>query len=108
MQDNNKPNSATPKKDVHRIIQSAIRTNGKFLYLCKVIPHKPLSIQISESECVTDKEGYNYHFCGTVKFKLADEGFIESNHYQFEGYALVEKEQVTNLSDILCTKEIPF
>jgi hypothetical protein len=90
--------------DISRCIQSAIRRNGKFKWNCKDIAYPAMNVSLSKLEpCV--KDSYNYHLCGTVKFKKADEGFIESPFFTFEGYALLENEEVKELSDMICTKE---
>lgn len=90
--------------DLSRCIQSAIRHSGKFKWNCKDMPYQAMNVSLSELEpCV--KDDYNYHLCGTVKFKIANEGITESPYYSFEGYALVEKEDVKKISDMACTIE---
>ena len=64
--------------DISRCIQSAIRRNGKFKWNCKDIAYPAMNVSLSKLEpCV--KDSYNYHLCGTVKFKKADEDFRYGN-----------------------------
>lgn len=93
--------------NINRIIQFAVRNNGKFFCMGKELKYTSSKVSISEVRYISNNNEYNRLFCGSVVFNLlqkGEEGFENSSHYKFEGFALVEENKVISLSKITCNK----
>lgn len=102
--------SSRPKDfdtNINRIIQFAVRNNGKFFCMGKELEYTSPKVSISEVRHISNNNEFNHQFCGNVVFNLlqkGEEGLVNSSHYKFEGFAFVEENKVISLSKITCNK----